>query len=65
MSLGRGDEHWTRNRSYFRLDGKTTNPEREKLVKIQFQFRRMAFPPFDPSRGFEHQLNRRQSRGYL
>lgn len=28
----RGEEHWCKNKSYFRLDGSTTGMEREKLV---------------------------------
>ena len=31
-NLDRGNERWTKNKSYFRLDGKTTGLEREKLV---------------------------------
>ena len=32
LVLDRGDEHWCKNKSYFRLDGSTTGTEREKLV---------------------------------
>ena len=32
FSLGRGDERWTKNKSYFRMDGCKNGLNREKLV---------------------------------
>jgi len=32
LNLERGEEHWCKSKSYFRLDGSTTGMEREKLV---------------------------------
>ena len=42
-NLDRGDERWAKNKSYFRLDGKT-GLSREDGEQIQFQFESFVFP---------------------